>query len=156
MSQKKRVTGLSGGNFAAQGGTQWEYVESAREIVRHAIDSLEDYRVLYVDHYLENGHMCVSAAGRARAMLTELINHPEADNEVRRELKGLRTIFRDFQSRLEGHEDEWVGGSEGQFLESELQRLREKAGYDIAILLNKYGIEVDGELRKSLPRLYSD
>lgn len=124
------MTGASAGNFAAQGGAQWEFVESAREIVRHAIDSLEDYRVLYVDHYLENGHMCIAAAGRARDMLTQLINHPEADNDVRRELKGLRTILRDFQSRLEGHEDEWVGGLEGQFLEVELQRLRDKASLE--------------------------
>ena len=148
-----RITGFSVPVF----GVSWNPPEPEVAIARRVLSFLEDRRVLFNPYHLEVADQCISSVLDIRRSLTEEIGRLSHASKLAEHLRGIRAACRKFLDTM--HLDNashrilrphWPGAFESEFF-TDLGELRASIGLHIAAIAVMYGIDVEGELAKTLP-----
>jgi hypothetical protein len=148
-----RLTGFSCPVF----GVSWNPVEADVTKARRIISFLEDRRVLYVPSEVEVPGHCVHSVLEIRRFLTSEIGNLAFDDELPKNLRGMRAACRKFLSTVVdddrdivifanrlGHYASWT------FIGA-LGEMRGVFGMHIAKIAIQYGIDVEDDLASILP-----
>lgn len=148
-----RLTGFSVPVF----GVSWNPPEPEVTVARRVLAFLEDRRVLFNPYHLEVAEQCVSSVIDIRRFLTEEIGKLPGDSKLGEHMRGIRAACRKFLDEtspgsrrvLRPH---FAGPFEAEFF-TELGELRATIGLHVAALAVMHGLDVEGELAKTLPEL---
>ena len=147
-----RLTGISCPIF----GVSWNPPEADVSHARRIITFLEDRRVLYNPSEMEVPHYCVHSVVDIRGLLTDELSALDADSELAKPLRAMRTACRKFLDTVQ--QDERVieyGGHHNHFaswiFNGALGELRGVFGIHIAQLAAEHGLDVEDDLAGILP-----
>ncbi|MFT4264078.1 MAG: hypothetical protein QM572_11900 [Nocardioides sp.] len=141
------------------GGIQWQKTPGDKAVARAVLAFLEDRRLLFGDRHVEDERHCVQSALQIRTMLTEQITNAKAGRELEGCLKAMRGACRKFVE---------VAGPEGRHFDRPhypreadafglaLGDLRTAIGYQLAIILSQYDINIEPPLASILPAADED
>ena len=142
------VTGVSTPIF----GIQWKPITAEITIAKDILRDLEDKRVLYRPHDLEDSSHCRSSVENIRAILTSALKQVGANGNMGKQLSKMRRACRDFCD---------IVGSplfnsaappiQKSLLSRELSRLRNTIGSAIAAISISYGLDVEDDLASIIP-----
>lgn len=136
-----RLTGIS----VLLAGVSWDWTESERDAIRDMLVFLEDRRALTADHHREYSPHVIESILEIRRRLTETLQRLPEDAKSALLVEDMRAACRAFLDAV-GH-DPWMSPDFGE----RLGALRGVFGLNLAILVDKFGIEVHGPLREVLP-----
>lgn len=158
-----RLTGLDFLGF----GASWEPAVSDASVAESLIRYLEDRRVLYNPSEVEVAEHYIESVVDIRRRFTEVLAHGGIDQTLRDSLEALRTACRTFLDRLhidptanefEGVRQYRRGGFGGYstgltdwVLNQAIGELRGVFGIHVALIVARYGIEVEEDLASILP-----
>jgi hypothetical protein len=140
---RPRLTGLS----ILLAGASWDWTESERDAVRDLVIFLEDRRALSAPHHREYSEHVIASVLEIRAELTKTLQRmPESAKSASllRDMRSACSVFLDAIG-AEG----WVPPHE---FSERLGELRGVFGVNLAVLVEKFGIEIHGPLQSILPR----
>jgi hypothetical protein len=149
----KRITGFSVPVF----GVSWNPPEPEVAVARRIIALLEDRRVLFNPYVLEVADHCVHSVLDIRRSLTEEIGRLSDKSKLAEHLRSIRAACRKFLDNM--HLDNTSprilhphrpGPFDSMFF-IYLGELRASIGLHIAAIAVMYGIDVEGELARTLP-----
>jgi hypothetical protein len=141
-------------------GLQWEFVDSDKEIARKTIIFLENRRLLCggPSNMVEDALHCVRSAIEIRTWLTDLIPSAHEGGGVEQSLRAIRAACTRFVNKA---------GREGMYFRREvvnsrgfggassfgkaLGELRSLVGIQVALLADKYKLEVEESLLSIFP-----
>lgn len=146
-----RLTGFSIPMF----GVSWNPPEPEIAVARRVLAFLEDRRALFNPYYLEVADQCIHSVVEIRRFLTDEIGRLPGDSKLGEHLRGIRAACRRFldsmqpssRRRLRPH---WSGSFESEFF-TQLGELRASVGLRIAAIALMNGLDVEGELARTLP-----
>lgn len=150
-----RITGFSIPAF----GISWNPPEPEIDIAKRVLAFLEDRRVLYNPHYLEEVDHCVQSILDIRNFLTGQIGILDSESKLSAHLRGIRAACRKFLNDVQQgpHRARILrpyhpGALESAFFTS-LGELRSSVGMHVAAIALMYGLDIEGELESILPGL---
>lgn len=149
-----RPTGVSAFGF----GVEWEKTEGDRQIARAVVTYLEDRRLLFGERHVEDERHCVLSALDIRVFLTEQITRSKPGKDLEACLRAMRAACRQFVER---------GGPDGQSFSYHrgfgvdpfsiaLGDLRTTVGWQLALILDQYPMDVEPDLAGILPPADND
>jgi hypothetical protein len=149
--RRKSLTGLT---LSATGvGINWTNVSSDQEIARNVLALLEDHRVLYLPTYREHPEYCVRSANQLRNELRAPIEEC-GSAELRDALRGIQAAAREFVTQMEHAyrhrqwEKDWP--LTRKLLEEALEAFRALVGVQVARIVDRFDIRIDGDLARIL------
>jgi|SRR6267143_6807420 len=147
-----RVTGISIPVF----GVSWNPPEPEITRAERVIAFMEDRRVLYNPCAWEEPDHCIDSVIQIRAFLTNELQTLKRDSEISLRLTTLRAACRKFLDTLQQHGV--TGGRRsmhGMFSEftfsSALGELRGIVGFQLLLLAQSYGLNVEDDLTTIFP-----
>lgn len=157
-----RLTGIS---LPLGVGVSWEPPTSDASTAEGLIRFLEDRRVLYASADVENSEHCVASVLQIREQLTNTLSAGGFDKPLEDSLRAMRASCRTFLQRIrldpQASQFEIVSRyHEGRFTSTGLQdwvlnqaigELRGVFGIHIALLVSRYGLDVEADLAQILP-----
>ena len=141
-----RLTGVSIPVF----GISWNPPEPERKIVRDVLVFLEDRRALYNDFAHELEHEVMDSVLEIRKTLTSAIQRLPDDSHAVPLLRAMRAACREYLNETREHRPPMFS-----FLTS-LGKLRALFGVNIAYLGIEYGIDIEGDLAKTIPPQFKE
>jgi hypothetical protein len=147
-----RLTGFSVPVF----GVSWNPPEPEVTVARRVLVFLEDRRVLFNPYHLEVAEQCVRSVSDIRRFLTEEIGRHPGDSKLAEHLRGIRAACRKFLDDTSSRgsrrflRPHFAGPFEAEFF-TELGELRATIGHHVAALAVMHGLDVEGELERTLP-----
>lgn len=141
------------------GSIQWQKTPGDRQVARSVITFLEDRRVLFGDRHIEDEGHCIASVLEIRTFLTEQITNAKPGNDLASSLRAMRAACRKFLD---------LGGPHGRHFNRSnnpyeadgfslaLGDLRTAIGYQVAIVLTQYPMEIEPELASILPAADDD
>lgn len=148
---KFRPTGIATPWF----GVQWELKDGDKAIAKQLVSFLEDRRLLFGDRHCEDELHCVKSALAIRGYLTDQIMNSGAGSPLITIMKALRGACRKFLDSAGPDAREFRNGGryygETDPFSLALGDLRTAFGYQLAVLLDRYGIEIEEDLASILP-----
>lgn len=148
-----RINGLSG----PIGGVQWENKPTEAQIVKKLFALLEDRRVLYEPSHAEVPGHCAHSILKLRELLALVGQDLGHEGVLYEQVRALSAACRKFLGRMnyddpavirdtsmDGHWRSW------QFQDA-LGQLRGIFGVHIAVMADRFGVEVPDELKPILP-----
>lgn len=156
-----RLTGL---DFMGIGAS-WEPAVSDAAVAESVLRYLEDRRVLYAAADVEVADHCVASVLDIRENLTDLLRQGGIDETLTASLRAMRAACRRFLERLRvdpnsnrfeiidryRYENRGVLGLHDWILNQAIGELRGIFGVHIALLADRYGLEIEDELASILP-----
>lgn len=148
-----RITGFSVPVF----GVSWNPPEPEVAVARRVLALLEDRRVLFNPYHLEVADQCVDSVLQIREKLTDEIGRLAQDSKIAEHVRAIRAACRKFLDRMDPSDHSrrilrphWPGPFESEFF-TDLGELRAAIGLHIAAIAVMYGVDVEGELARTLP-----
>jgi hypothetical protein len=148
-----RLTGFSSPIF----GVSWNPVEAEVTKARRVISFLEDRRVLFDPIEVERPEYCIQSVLEIRRFLTEELGNLSFDDELAKNLRGMRAACRKFLNTVQnddrniivfanrqGHYASWI------FIGA-LGEMRGVFGMHIAKIAIEYGVDIENDLASILP-----
>jgi hypothetical protein len=147
---KVRPTGFS---LPPGFGVQWEFVGDDKDIARQAIIFLENKRLLFREIHLEDEIDCVRAAIEIRNRLTDLIPSARDGGGVEQCLRAIRAACTQFVNEAGPEARNFLGFSypEVNRFGQALGELRSLVGIQVALLVDRYNLEVEEGLLSIFP-----
>jgi hypothetical protein len=148
-----RLTGFSCPAF----GVSWNPVEADVTKARRIISFLEDRQVLYVPSEVEVPEHCVHSVLEIRSFLTSEIGNLAFDDELAKNLCGMRAACRKFLNTVQDDDRDIVvfanrlGPYASWTFIGALGEMRGVFGMHIAKIAIQYGIDVEDDLASILP-----
>ena len=148
-----RLTGISCPIF----GVSWNPVEVEVTKARRIISFLEDRRVLYDPSQVEIPRYCVESVLEIRRFLTDEIGGLTFDNELAKDLRGMRAACRKFLGAVQNDDRDIVvfANHQGHYASwifiGALGEMRGVFGIHIARIALQYGIDVEDDLASIFP-----
>jgi len=147
-----RITGISCPIF----GVSWNPPEPDVKRSERVIAFMEDRRVLYNSYAWEEPGHCIESVIQIRAFLTNELQTLDRKSEIAQRLSSLRAACRKFLDTLQQHGIDTRGGSlRGMSSEfaffSALGELRGIFGFQLLLLAQSYGLDVEDELVAIFP-----
>jgi hypothetical protein len=150
----KRLTGIS----VPFGGLQWETVDGDKQIARRVIVFLENRRVLFNAHFVEDERDCVRSALAIREFVTEQLAEARPGATVEGLLRSIRAACRRFVDRA-GRDGVNFHRREGgptfvlriDAMSLALGDLRTTVGFAVAALAERFDLVVEDDLAQILP-----
>ena len=147
-----RVTGFSVPIF----GVSWNPPEPEISRAERVVAFMEDRRVLYNPYTWEEPYQCVDSVVQIRAFLTNELQNLDRNSEIAQRLSTLRAACRKFlnslqQHGLDGHRHPLRGTSSEFTFFSALGELRGIFGFQLLVLAQSYGLNVEDELVAIFP-----
>jgi hypothetical protein len=145
----RRLTGISTPVI----GISWQPEPSETDAARRVLVFLEDRRVLYEPSELEVPEHCVESVLRIREYLTKELGDLDGDSPLGSNLRAIRAACRKFLRMVDGHRPRLYppGAYQRWVFDSALGELRGVVGVHVALIAERYGIEVDTDLSRILP-----
>jgi hypothetical protein len=156
-TEEDRLMGVKvkGGSFSVLGmGINWERTAGDEKIAKTVIIFLEDRRLLFGNHHMEDEAHCVSSALECRTFLTTQIAETEPRKPLETTLKSMRAAFRQFVERGGPHGHNFQHHRfmhEADPFSLALGDLRTQVGEQLARIAWRYNIEIDDDLARILP-----
>lgn len=121
-------------------------------VVDQLFTELEGYRILYTDVTLEDVQECVTAAGRARGVISELLRTPRLGKPVKADLRAVRGYFTQFAHDVREQEGLAQSSQLGHDqLGPLLHTLRQSVGLQLGLMAGRYDVEVYDNLAHVIP-----
>lgn len=162
----KRITGVSTAVF----GVSWEPIKPEQERAQALISYLEDRRALYYGFEYDIPHFVVESIFYIRQRLTKELEEVDRTSELAKHILAMRAAFRkflntvgpipelvEFENDVEDDEEpplvDYQADSSLSYDDfySALGELRGTIGMHLAIIVSKYGIDVEDELASIFP-----
>ncbi len=152
---KRRLTGLT---LPVVGGSvTWSTDEGERIRARSALHFLEDRRVLYSPYEVEVPESCVESVREIREHLRGAIQACQSA-ELRDPLRAIQAAAREFLTTVEslrGHQSLQSrmhrDGAPSWLFNQGLGELRARVGVSVALIIDRFDIEIDEHLVPILP-----
>jgi len=149
-----RLTGIS----TPWLGASWEYRESDADVVRRVFSFLEDRRVLYEPLNAQIFFYVGQSVAEIRQMLTRELGASSVGEQLSESFKAIRKALRRFMDDLDKLERaERSGLTDSLQIHDQqvlaLGEMRGRVNPVLALLAEKYRIEVDEELAAALQSL---
>ena len=132
----------------------WEKVPGDEEVAHRVVTFLEDRRLLFGKRHSEDELECVSSAMMSRAFLTDELTKAKAGKSLADSLRAMRAAFRQFVDAAGPSARNFRGyiGSPGMDpYSTALENLRALVGLHLALIADKYNIEIEPDLAQILP-----
>jgi hypothetical protein len=145
-----RPTGLGAFGFSIN----WEKVPGDEEIARRVVTFLEDRRVLFGQRHYEDELDCVNSAIEIRAFLTDELAKTKAGRSLADSLRAMRAAFRRFVDAAGPNARNFrrhSGPPGAHQFSTALENLRALVGLHLAVIADRYGLEIEGDLAEILP-----
>lgn len=137
---------------AASFGMSWASQVTDQDVVDQLFNELEGYRILYEDVALEDAQECVTAAGRARGVISELLKTHRLGKSVKADLRSVRGYFAQFASDVREQENISQSPQLGSDqLGPLLHTLRQSVGQQLGMMAGRYDVGVPGDLARVIP-----
>jgi hypothetical protein len=146
------------GTGASDPGLNWETAPGDDEVARKVASLLEDRPMLFSNRFDVDGVECVTAAIKSRAFLTEELTSAKAGNSLSGSLLAMRAALRTFIDAAGPNARNFEGRSGAGYVpyRRALEALRAIVGLHMAIIVDRYGIEIDPSLAQILPDVSAD
>lgn len=149
---KGRLTGLS---VVGVGGASWQPREPDRALAQRILTFLEDRRVLYSPWECELPEHCVASVLEIRRFLTHELGAAGDRPAVTDNLRAMRAACRQFLDQtapvMQHHHGPIGQGTAEWIFNQSLGELRARVGTHIAVLADRFGLEVEDGLERTLP-----
>jgi hypothetical protein len=145
-----RPTGIGAFGFSVN----WEKVPGDEEVASRAIIFLEDRRLLFGKRHSGDERECLHSAIMSRSFLTDELSKAKAGKSLAESLRAMRAAFRQFVDAAGPDARNFRGqtGSPGTDpYSTALENLRVLVGLHLAVISEKYGIEIEPDLKQILP-----
>lgn len=148
-----RLNGVSTPIF----GVSWTAPKADVTIAKKVILFLEDRRVLYARHEVEEPSRVVDSILQIRQFLTSVLGEGQIGRELESSLRTMRATCRKFldaypyQPGDGRHHARYYGGFHDAGLNQALGEFRGSMGHSVAFLAVKYGIDIEAPLDQILP-----
>ena len=144
-----RPTGIGGFGFSVN----WEKVPGDEDVARRVIIFLEDRRLLFGKRHSEDELLCVHSAIEIRRFLTEELGRAKAGSSLAQSIAVIRGAMRAFVSAagLDACNFRYHHGAMTDEFSLALGELRSRVGMQVALIADKYSIEVEPDLAQILP-----
>jgi hypothetical protein len=149
-----RPTGIGGFGFSVN----WEKVPGDEEIAKKVISYLEDRRLLFGRRHLDDQLHCVQSANDIRRFLTDQLSQAKVGKSLEQSLRAMRAAAREFVEAAgpNARNFSYDEGALNHEFGRALGRLQGLVGQHVALIADKYGIEVESELAQILPPMVDD
>lgn len=141
------------------GGLSWSNEPSEQALARNALSLLEDRRVLYEPFQVEIPRHCVSSVREIREELRPRIEQCRSA-ALRDPLRAIQAATREFLTqadKIEGSSrtgiDIHSGGTPSWLFNQELGVLRALVGINVALIVERFDLDIDEHLARILPPL---
>ena len=142
------VTGVSTPIF----GIQWKPLTAEVTIAKDILRDLEDKRVLYRPHDMEDSIDCHSSVEKIRAILTSALKQVEVQGNMGKQLSKMRRACREFCDIVGSPRfNSSAPPIQQSLLSRELSRLRNTIGGAVAAIAISYGLDVEDDLASIIP-----
>jgi len=145
-----RLTGAGGFGFSVN----WEKVPGDKRVAEQVIGYLEDRRVLFRKRSGEDGMYCVMSANDVRHFLTGQLAEAKPGKSLATSIRAMRAAFREFVDAAgldaENFRSNRSGMPTNEFSLA-LGELRSRVGLQVALIADRYEIDVEEELAEILP-----
>lgn len=142
------VTGVSTPIF----GIQWKPITAEVTIAKDILRELEDKRVLYRPHDMEDSSHCLSSVEKIRAILTSALKQVGAQGNMGKQLSKMRSACREFCDIVGSPRfNSFAPPIQQSLLSRELSRLRNTIGGAVAAIAISYGLDVEDDLASIIP-----
>lgn len=152
----RRITGIS----TPVGGLSWRLEASEASQAKRVVTFLEDRRVLFAPDSLEVPGHCVESILKIREFLSSSLSQLTDDSVLAGNLKVMRSACRKFlvTVKAEGYGDilryaAQHGHSASWTFYSALGELRGVFGISLALICERFDVEIEAELGSILPDL---
>lgn len=147
---------LSGLSIVGIGGASWQPREADRTIAQRVLTHLEDRRVLYSPYECELPEHCVASVLEIRRFLTHELGEAGDRSDLTASLRGMRAACRRFLDQTavaveHGEVQQHLGGTPQWIFNQSLGELRALIGMYIAVLADRFKLDVEDGLAAALP-----
>lgn len=142
-NQSIRITGIG------PWSTQWEYLETNRDIARRVLADLEDRRVLFYTHGREDPEFCRRSAHEIRQLMKRELPKVEQGDDMDRALRAIRNAARDFVDEAGPNSQQFVQNMPA--FERSLEDMRIAMAPYIRGMAVAYEVLIDHVLDENLP-----
>jgi hypothetical protein len=149
LKGKELLSRLTGISIASVAGISWKPPVDERGRAYQLLVFLEDRRVLYNPHDMENAHHMVQSVLEIRKRLTSDLESIDKECPLKHSLAAMQAACRKFLD--ETQETHGHGYHLDPFMLQRLGELRALFGVHVAILAASYDLEVEGNLLTILP-----
>jgi hypothetical protein len=131
----------------------WEKVPGDEDVARRVVTVLEDRRLLFGERHSEDEMHCVHSAIEIRKLLTDELARAKPGRSLAESLRAMRTAMRAFVDAAgpEARNFRYHYGNQTDRSSLALGELRSLVGLHLAVIADRYGIEVEPDLARILP-----
>ncbi len=149
------VAGVGGGVNATLGKSRHRH---DADVAKKVLIELADHRVLYAPYHMEIEYQCIDSVQRMRQRLTDRMGELDQDSPLMPQLRQIRRSCRLFLDETAGPGAHGFGiapWESGDFMAA-LGALRASVGLCLAVIAERYGLDVEAELAPILPPAPTD
>jgi hypothetical protein len=146
-----RPTGAGAFGFSLN----WEKVPGDKDVALRVVTFLEDRRLLFGERHSEDELDCVHSAIDIRRFLTEELTKAKPGRSLAESLRAMRAVMRAFVEAAgpNARNFRYHHGHMTDPFSLALGELRSLVGLHLAVIAHQYGIEVEPDLARILPRI---